>query len=90
MTKQEEIRKVIDTHVDDGCHFPDRSCDALGSGYCSSADEHYRCLMERLDKIGLAIKADRELPEWIKFKWARNPCIINQSDVDKQFDFDIR
>ena len=63
MTKQEEIRKVIDTHVDDGCHFPDRSCDALGSGYCSSADEHYRCLTERLDKIGLAIKVDREMPD---------------------------
>jgi hypothetical protein len=63
MNKQEEIREVIDTYTDDGCLFPDRSCNALGSGYCSSDEEAYKCLMQRLDKIGVVIKVDRELPK---------------------------
>ena len=62
MTKREEIREVIDAHVDDRCHFPDRSCNALGSGYCSSDDEAYKCLMERLTEIGVVIKVEGELP----------------------------
>ncbi len=56
MCKREEIRKVIDTYTDDSCLFPDRSCNALGSGYCSSDTESYKCLMERLDKLGVVIQ----------------------------------
>lgn len=60
MTQQEEIREIIDKHVDDGCHYPDRSCNALGSGYCSSGDEQYKCLMEKLTQIGVVIKAEEQ------------------------------
>ncbi len=56
MNKREEIRKVIDTYTDDGCLFPDRSCNALCGGYCSSDTESYKCLMERLDKLGVVIQ----------------------------------
>lgn len=61
-SKQKEIREAIDTYVDDGCLFPDRSCNALGSGYCSSYEEAYKCLMERLDKVGVVIKVEDWLP----------------------------
>ena len=62
MTKQEVIREAIDIYTDDGCLYPDRSCNALGSGYCSSMEESYKCLMERLTKIGVVIKVEMELP----------------------------
>ena len=63
MSRQEEIREVIDLYTDDCCLFPDRSCNALGSGYCSSGPEAYRCLMERLGNIGVVLKVERELPD---------------------------
>ena len=54
--KRKQIREVIDTYTDDGCLFPDRSCSALGSGYCSSSEESYKCLMQRLSDLGCVIK----------------------------------
>ena len=66
MSKQEEIREVIDTYVDDGCLYPDRSCKHLShpkvGGYCPSQEDAYKCLMERLGKIGVVIKVEGELP----------------------------
>lgn len=62
MSKQEEIRTAIDIYVDNRCLFLHRSCNALGSGYCSSKEEAYRCLMERLTNIGLVLKVEGELP----------------------------
>ena len=59
MDKRNEIREAIDTYTDDECLFPDRSCNALGSGYCSSTEEAYQCLMERLTQIGVVIKVER-------------------------------
>lgn len=56
MTKQEEIKGILEAWADDCCLFLDRSCNALGSGYCSSSEEAYKCLMERLDKTGVVIK----------------------------------
>ena len=63
MTKQKEIREVIDVYTDDGCLFIDRVCDNLAGGYCLSDEEAYRCLMERLTEIGVVIKVAGELPD---------------------------
>ena len=64
MTKQEEIREVIDAYTDDDCQYHDRPCEFRGSyGYCISTDDAYKCLMKRLDELGVVIKVDRELPE---------------------------
>ena len=64
MTKQEEIREVIDAHTDDVCLYQDSPCEFRGSyGYCISTDDAYKCLMKRLSEIGVVIKVDRELPE---------------------------
>ena len=58
MTKQQKIREAVHLWADDGCLFPDRSCNALGADYCSSSDEAYKCLMERLGKIGVVLKVE--------------------------------
>ncbi|KKM24121.1 hypothetical protein LCGC14_1608270 [marine sediment metagenome] len=55
-TKQQEIREVIDHYTDDRCLFPDRVCNALGAGYCSSQEEAYKCLLQRLDSQGVVLK----------------------------------
>lgn len=63
MTKQEEIRDVLDKWADDQCLFDERVCTYLGNGdYCSSTEDAYKCLMERLDKIGVVLKVEGELP----------------------------
>ncbi len=80
MNKREEIRKVIDTYTDDGCLFPDRSCNALCGGYCSSDTESYKCLMERLDKLGVVIQVDRELPKFSKC-WDEDGHIFHDAIV---------
>ena len=64
MTKQEEIRKVIDTYTDDGCLYPTKTCMSFKGNYCISDDGSYTCLMERLAEIGVVIKVDRELPTY--------------------------
>lgn len=46
-------------------------------------------ILEYEDSRGVVIRVERELPEWLKFKWANNPCITSQDDVDKAFTFDI-
>ncbi len=63
MTKQEEIRKVIDTYTDDACLYPESSCAFDRGGYCVSDDESYKCLMKRLDELGVVIQVERELPK---------------------------
>jgi len=72
MTNQSEdkralIREVIDAYTDDRCLFPDRVCNALGSGYCSSGEEAYNCLMEKLTELGLVIQVEEELPISIRY-----------------------
>jgi len=46
-------------------------------------------VMKFLDENNVVLKVNEELPEWLKFKWAKNSCTINQLDVDAQFTFDI-
>jgi len=70
MSAREDIREVIDIYTDDGCLFPDRSCNALGGGYCSSDGEAYKCLIEKLSKMGVVIKVDKEFPR-NPYKWKR-------------------
>ncbi len=61
MSKQEEIREVIDDYTDDRCLYPDRSCESRSDvGYCSDGEGAYRCLMERLNSKGVMIKVERE------------------------------
>lgn len=68
MTKQEEIREVIDLYTDDRCLYPSKECKChsgvggVGEGYCLSDDDSYTCLMKRFTELGLVIKVDRELP----------------------------
>ena len=64
MTKQEEIKEVVDTYTDDTCLYPDVECKARGTdNYCRFPDDAYKCLMKRLDGLGVVIKVDRELPD---------------------------
>ena len=64
MTKQGEIRKVIDAHSDDQCLYLDGVCKFRSNDfkgvYCSSDDGSYKCLMKRLTEIGVVIKVERE------------------------------
>ena len=63
MTKREEIREVIDIYTDDDCLYPNTTCEWHKGGYCVSGDGSYKCLMKRLDELGVVIKVERELPE---------------------------
>ena len=60
MSKQTEIREAIDTYTDDTCLYPNKLCQSRGTGryrgYCSSQENAYRCLMLRLDELGVVIK----------------------------------
>ena len=64
MTK--EIREVIDLYTEDRCLYPDRECSHRASTvlYCSNSDCAYRCLIERLDSVGVVLKVEGELPEY--------------------------
>ena len=61
MTKQEEIKEVIAAYANDECLYPDEYCE-FRHLYCVSEEDAYKCLMKRLDGIGVVIKTDRELP----------------------------
>ena len=67
MTTREEIKESIDTHANGRCLFPDRVCNAFRSGYCSSGWEVYRCLMEKLTLLGVVLKIEGKLPEWLEY-----------------------
>ncbi len=54
--KREEIREVIDHYADDGCLYPNKTCEFFKGSWCVSGDEAYKCLMKRLDGIGVVIK----------------------------------
>ncbi len=67
MSKQEEIRELLKSWADDQCLFAEqhKSCEFRSDvGYCCNEDGAYKCLMEHLDKIGVALKVDRELPKY--------------------------
>ena len=65
MSKQEEIRKVLNGYVEDDCLYPDKDCKHRTEyNYCRSEDDAYRCLMRRLDELSVVIKAKRRLPSY--------------------------
>ena len=56
MTKQEEIREAIDIYTDGECLYPNKDClSRSGLDYCRFVEDAYKCLMERLTKIGVVI-----------------------------------
>lgn len=66
MATREEIREVIDAYTDDVCLYQDNPCE-FQSGpikeiFCCDTEGSYRCLMKRLDGLGVVVKVDRELP----------------------------
>ena len=68
MSKQEEIRQLIDTYIGDVCLYPDTGCTSESvhrdfPGYCDSTEGAYQCLMKRLGELGVVMTAERELPE---------------------------
>ena len=63
MTKQEEIREVIDAYTDDTCLYPTDKCDFRSRDCCCDYERAYKCLMKRLNKLGVVLKVDRELPK---------------------------
>jgi len=70
MSKQEEIRQVIDIYVDDVCLYPDTGCMSESvhrdfPGYCDSTEGAYRCLLKRLGELGVMLMVEREFPEHI-------------------------
>lgn len=60
MAKQEEIREVIDLYTDDECLYPSRVCPSFKGNYCDSDDNAYKCLMKRLDELGVVLKVFHE------------------------------
>ena len=62
MTKQQEIREVIDTYADVACLYLNTDCKFRGKGYCSDDEGAYKCLMKRLDELGLVLKVDSAKP----------------------------
>ena len=56
MTKQEEVRKVIDAFVEDECLYFGKTCEFFVRGYCANADGAYKCLMKSLDGMGVVIR----------------------------------
>ncbi len=67
MTKQGEIREVIDEYTDDVCLYKSRDCGHHSQPrfeYCLSTEGAYKCLMQRLGELGVAIiDKERELPD---------------------------
>lgn len=62
MTKQEEIRKVINSYPGGSCLLPDKYCNAKEIGACQTNEFREYCLMERLSDLGVVLKVERELP----------------------------
>ena len=61
MSKQEQIRKVIDDYADDTCLYPEQGCEFCLHGFCVSEDV-YKCLMKRLGELGVVVKVEKEFP----------------------------
>ena len=59
MTKQEEIREVIDLYTNDACLYKSKDCESRCPPvyyFCNDEDSGYKCLMERLTEIGVVLK----------------------------------
>lgn len=56
MTKQQEIREVIDLYTDDECLYPDKDC-KFRDRWCIEGEDAYKCLMKRLGELGVVIQA---------------------------------
>ncbi len=68
MTKQEEMRGVIDAHTDDVCLYPNRDCEWRQGGWCVHDENAYKCLMKRLDELGVVIKVKCLDCSWSQFE----------------------
>jgi len=85
MTKQEEIMETIDTFTDDICLYPDKDCEWRRRVYCVSGEDAYKCLMKRLDELGVVIKVERELPicaYWTLADIATDPKVVAMLKAD--------
>ncbi len=61
MSRQQEIRKVINSYVDDDCLYPKAACVHRSHKmpeYCTDSDGAYKCLMKRLTELGVVIKVE--------------------------------
>ncbi len=64
MTKQEEIRELIDLYTDDECLYPNKDCESRGLfNYCRLGNDAYKCLMKRLGEKGVVLKVAAPLPD---------------------------
>lgn len=61
MTKQEEIREVIEAYTDDDCLYSKEVCAFRRGEYCISEEGAYKCLMKRLDELGVVIKGSKHV-----------------------------
>lgn len=85
MSRQEEIRQLIDTYVGDVCLYPDTGCTSESGhrcfpGYCDSTEGAYRCLLKRLGELGVVMTAERELP---RIGWFWKNCKQQRSKPAK-------
>jgi hypothetical protein len=75
MTKQEEIRELIDLYVDGKCLYPDKDCAWRSEeGYCASDNDAYTCLMKRLSELGVVIKGE-EHPRYFVGYYSVEPLV---------------
>ena len=84
MTKQEEIRRIIDAYTDDECLYPDASCESRsGHGFCRSYEGSYKCLIKNLDELGVVIKVDKPLPLPSLDVFTTGVIKLSKADLDK-------
>jgi len=82
MTKQEEIKKVIEGFVDDECLYPHKVCEFYRSPYCYSSDGAYQCLMTRLNELGVVIKVDATIESLIDNKIGLVPTWLQEFEKE--------
>lgn len=96
MTKQEKIREGLAIKLCDFDLFmtgkgwedvPEKSHPSRKDRnfYRKNVDSFFAYLKSQ----GVVIKVESKFPEWLKFKWAHNPCMIKQTDIDAAFEFDL-
>ncbi len=71
MTKQEGIRKTLDSWEDGDCLYENAECANRSKDpvthqlWCRNGEDLYACLMKRLDKLGVVIKVNDHYEELI-------------------------
>ena len=81
--KQEEIREAIDAYTDDDCLYPDKECEFCRGEYCVSDEDSYKCLMKRLDELGVVIKVDKPLPLPPLDVFSKGVIKLSKADLDE-------